>query len=150
MKDLISEPIAWLGVYRTPAGGKGHAVSRKRERIEDLMKYGQNSEIRPLYDIPDDHVVIPRAVLESLQKASKDNGELDIIVAFNDGFNIQMNDDHGWLTDEANIELRWIVTRRRAPFCDHNGVPAWSGPSPQIAISRARSAFVVMGESHVK
>lgn len=62
-----------------------------------------------------------------------------LIEAFVDGYNLSYNEPREILTDEANTEAAWQVSRSRAPFCDKKGTRIWSASTPSEAINKCKT-----------
>lgn len=64
-----------------------------------------------------------------------------VMQAFAAGFSVTKNLPWSALTNEANAELAWSVSRTAPPYCDKQGVRIWSGPTASAAVSKGFSAL---------
>lgn len=68
------------------------------------------------------------------------DGEI-LLFALNSGFGVTKNLPASCLTDAANTEMAWSVSRVEPPFCDPKGIRTWTGPTPTAAVVKAATAL---------
>lgn len=64
-----------------------------------------------------------------------------VLVAMADGYKVEKTVPWDAITDEANRDSAWMVSRSAPPFCDKKSMRIWTGPTAIAAVRRAQDAM---------
>lgn len=133
--DAAAEYLQNAGATPLPRDENDDSLRAKFEKICGFDSFGLKRSRRGTYVNPA-KARDWKMFLAGYDAARPANDFLDALTG--GGWKVEHSPPSSLMTDEFNTEHAFVVTRVIPPYCDSKGQRAWTGPTPEIALQRAR------------